>query len=87
MGVRSGRRAAVVAALALALVLVVGFSLSACGSAASSGAASTAGGKSADGRNGAKPAPAISGVTLDGKTISLDHYRGKPLLVVYMTPT
>lgn len=34
-----------------------------------------------------QPAPAFSGVTLDGKTVSLDQYRGKPLFLVYMTGT
>jgi hypothetical protein len=34
-----------------------------------------------------KTAPSFSGSTLAGQTVSLDQYRGKPLLVVYMTDT
>jgi hypothetical protein len=34
-----------------------------------------------------KTAPSFSGLTLAGQTVSLDQYRGKPLLVVYMTYT
>jgi hypothetical protein len=30
-------------------------------------------------------APQFSGVTLDSQVVSLDQYRGKPLLLVYMT--
>jgi hypothetical protein len=36
---------------------------------------------------GAKAAPAFSGVTLDGKTITSDQFQGKPLFLVYMTST
>jgi hypothetical protein len=38
-------------------------------------------------KGGSKPAAAFSGVTLDGKAVSLDQFRGKPLLLVYMTST
>jgi hypothetical protein len=34
-----------------------------------------------------RPAPPFSGVTLAGKTVSLDQFRGKPLFLVYMTST
>ncbi len=32
-------------------------------------------------------APAFSGPPLAGKTVSLDQFEGKPLLLVYMTDT
>jgi peroxiredoxin len=32
-------------------------------------------------------APAFSGTTQAGKTVSLDQFEGKPLLLVYMTDT
>lgn len=34
---------------------------------------------------GSSSAPPFSGVTLDGKTVSLEQYRGRPLLLVFMT--
>ena len=60
--------------LAVALLLVFAAVLSACGSTG------TASGDS-------KPAPPFSGVTLDKKAVTLDQFRGKPLLLVYMTST
>ncbi len=42
---------------------------------------------SACGSDDADTAPSFSGPTLDGKTVSLDQYRGKPLLLIYMTHT
>ena len=35
--------------------------------------------------SGQIPAPEFSGVTLDGDIVTLDQFRGKPLLLVYMT--
>ena len=32
-------------------------------------------------------APSFSGTTLNGKQVSLEQYRGKPLILVYMTYT
>jgi cytochrome oxidase Cu insertion factor (SCO1/SenC/PrrC family) len=78
-----GRRLAG-ALLAASVLLSFAVVLSACGS----GATKSVWGNpvprdEADG----KPAPAFSGITLDGKTLTLDQYRGKPLLLVYMTGT
>ncbi len=62
--------------------------LSACGSdgpASGSTASSLAGaGETAESGD---LAPSFSGLTLDGKQVSLDQYRGKPLILVYMTYT
>ena len=69
-----------VAVAALALLVVVGVWASSCGAA----------GVGAQGLvpvDRVGPAPAFSGVTLDGKTVSLDQFRGKPLFLVYMTST
>ena len=71
-----------------ALLLVLASAVSACGSSGDTSTlrhatASDVGGIQTDG----KPAPAFSGVTLDKKTLSLDQFRGKPLLLVYMTGT
>jgi hypothetical protein len=75
------------ALLATSLLLVLAAAVSACGS---SGAASawgdTVAGDGATQTDG-KPAPDFSGVTLDKKTVTLDQFRGKPLLLVYMTST
>jgi hypothetical protein len=35
--------------------------------------------------SGYADAPQFSGVTLDGSIVALDQYRGKPLLLAYMT--
>jgi cytochrome oxidase Cu insertion factor (SCO1/SenC/PrrC family) len=72
------------ALLAISLLVILAVVLSACGS----GATKSVWGNpvprdEADG----KPAPAFSGVTLNGKAVSLDQFRGKPLLLVYMTGT
>jgi hypothetical protein len=78
------RRRLVGALLAISLLVMFAAVLSACGS----GGAKSAWGAPADGGVATgKPAPAFSGVTLDGKTLSLDQYRGRPLLMVYMTGT
>ena len=67
--------------LAVSFMLVFAAVLSACGSSG----ATSAWGDTASGDG--KPAPAFSGVTLDKKAITLDQFRGKPLLLVYMTST
>jgi cytochrome oxidase Cu insertion factor (SCO1/SenC/PrrC family) len=61
------------------VLLALAILVSACGSAAIWPGA----------KQGAAPkvAPAFSGVTLDGKAVTLDQFRGKPLLLVYMSPT
>lgn len=72
--------------LGVSMLLVLAVALSGCGS----GAAKSAWGDTTPGDQTAgsgKPAPAFSGVTLDGKTVTLDQYRGRPLLLVYMTGT
>ena len=82
-------RVAAAAMAVVSLMLILGLGLSACG--ASGGAAeTTVGGDtgstgSTSATAGGKAAPSFSGSTLDGKTVSLDQFRGKPLLLVYMT--
>lgn len=74
------------AVLGVSLLLILAAAVSGCGS----GAAKSAWGDTTPGDQTAgtgKPAPAFSGVTLDGKTVIVDQYRGKPLLLVYMTGT
>lgn len=83
-------RAAVGATVALTVLLALSLGSAACGSVtgAASGATSNGATASSEQRASAKdPAPSFSGVTLDGKIITLDQYRGKPLLLVYMTDT
>ena len=70
----SARRRLLGCVLAVSLLLVFAAVLSACGSTGTT---------SGDG----KPAPPFSGVTLDKKAGTLDQFRGKPLLLVYMTST
>ena len=78
------RRRLLGALLAVSLLVIFAAVLSACGSGGAKSAwGDTVAGDEATG----KPAPAFSGVTLDGKTLALDQYRGKPLLLVYMTGT
>ena len=72
------------ALLTVSLLVILAGVLSACGSG---GAKSVWGDTVAGDAATGKPAPAFSGVTLDGKTLTLDQYRGKPLLMVYMTGT
>ncbi len=83
-------RTAVFAALiAAALLAGLGAVISSCGSTATDPAqtGSTGTGQPATTVVGSssRAAPPFSGVTLDGKTITLDQYRGKPLFLVYMT--
>jgi hypothetical protein len=66
------RGPAVAALLAVSVLTLHGALLAGCGSAGGSAAGA---------------APAFSGATLDGKTVTLAVYRGKPLLLVYMTST
>jgi hypothetical protein len=61
---------AVTALLAAAVLFGAGLLLSSCGSESGSGDVG---------------APQFSGVTLDGSIVTLDQYRGKPLLLAYMT--
>lgn len=83
-------RTAVFAALVVAALLAgLGAVLSSCGSTATDPAPT---GSTGTGQpvttvisSSSKAAPQFSGVTLDGKTITLDQYRGKPLFLVYMT--
>jgi cytochrome oxidase Cu insertion factor (SCO1/SenC/PrrC family) len=78
-------RAAVAATAALSLLLVLSLGLSACGSGAS-----TSGSTASGATTGAKQdedkdlAPNFSGPTLGGQQVSLEQYRGKPLIVVFM---
>jgi len=66
--------------IALLALLAPVLGLSACGSS-SSDVGSTGSTASGD------LAPYFSGVTLAGDIVSLDQYRGRPLLLVYMTST
>jgi cytochrome oxidase Cu insertion factor (SCO1/SenC/PrrC family) len=80
------RRRLVGVLLVVLLLLVFAAVLSACGS----GTSKSAWGDAVAGKEPAadgKPAPAFSGVTLGGKAVTLDQFRGKPLLLVYMTST
>jgi hypothetical protein len=74
-------RAAIAVLFAVSLLAGLGTLLSSCGSA------STQSGLTPTTVVGSSPkaAPQFSGVTLDGKTVTLDGYRGKPLFLVYMT--
>jgi hypothetical protein len=92
---RKHLRGAAIGVLAVALLLGLGSLLAACGSAGS-GSQTTASTVSsqptgttapATTAGSANAAPAFSGTTLDGKTVSLEQFRGKPLLLVYMTDT
>jgi hypothetical protein len=65
------KRTLIGATVFASLLVAVGMVLLGCGSATPS----------------AQTAPAFSGVTLDGRTLALDQFRGKPLLLVYMTST
>jgi hypothetical protein len=72
------------------LVIALGTSLFACGSTGADPAGTGQGttqGAAATAAADSKIAPAFSGSTLAGDTVSLDQYRGKPLLLVYMTST
>lgn len=70
MMIKTVHRVAVpLAVLALLLAMVVAFAAG-CGS--STGAAK------------GSPAPDFSGVTLDGQSVSLSMYRGKPLVLAFM---
>jgi cytochrome oxidase Cu insertion factor (SCO1/SenC/PrrC family) len=79
----SVRRRLIGALLAVSLLLIFAGVLSACGSSAATSAGDQAAATGDDG----KPAPAFSGVTLDGKTLTLDQFRGRPLFLIYMTST
>jgi cytochrome oxidase Cu insertion factor (SCO1/SenC/PrrC family) len=72
------------ALLVVSLLLILAAVLSACGSGAGTSATGNA---ATTAEVGGKPAPAFSGVTLDGKTVTLDQFRGKPLFLIYMTST
>jgi cytochrome oxidase Cu insertion factor (SCO1/SenC/PrrC family) len=63
------RIAVPIAVLALLLAVVVAFATG-CGSSAAA-------------KNGSQ-APDFSGTTLDGQTVSLSMYRGKPLVLAFM---
>ena len=73
----------------MVVLLALGAGLVACGSApAGSTSASSSGfAPTTTGTSSLEAAPAFSGATLDGKTVSLDQFRGKPLFLVYMTST
>ena len=75
---RPTSRMALVAAFALLLGLtgVLGCG----GQAATSGSGVTAAPDSTDSR---KPAPAFSGVTMDGAEVSLATFEGKPLALIF----
>ena len=75
---------AVVAVLLVAVLLAgVGSIFASCGSQPATGTSS--GGASPGSDTGGAGAPQFSGVTLDGEILTLDQFRGKPLLLVYMT--
>jgi thiol-disulfide isomerase/thioredoxin len=82
MTVSSRRLSAVLGAtIAVAMVVLGGCSLfSEGGSVPGSTAGSTPGGTPIS----AEPAPDFSGVTLDGLSVSLSEYRGRPLVLVFM---
>jgi hypothetical protein len=68
------RKAVAIAATLVVLLLVgLGVLLSSCGGATTPVSSEPV------------AAPQFSGVTLDGKTVALDEFRGKPLFLVYMT--
>jgi len=72
----------------VSLLVVLGAVVAACGSAgANPWASQTATPADQAATAVGKAAPPFAGVTLDGKTVALDQYRGKPLLLVYMTGT
>lgn len=76
-------RAAVVTAAVLLLVLALGLALRA-DSRRGQGGGTRDGDPSGPGAASAgRTAPSFSGVTLDGKAVSLEAYRGKPLILVF----
>ena len=77
-------RRAVTAVLVSGLLVGTGSVLASCGSESATGSSSGTG-TSAVSDTGAAGAPQFSGVTLDGDIVTLDQFRGKPLLLVYMT--
>ena len=72
---------ALVVALVVSVLIALSLVFSACGSDGVE-----AGGAQTTAAAGPAATP-FSGATLDGKTVSLDQYKGKPLLLVYMTDT
>lgn len=84
---RGVTKAAAAAIIAIAISIVLALGLSACGSQTLEHAGNAPASQQSVSAAGGKAAPSFSGPTLDGKTVSLDQYRGKPLIVVYMTPT
>ena len=78
-------KAATAATAVVSLLLALSLGLSACGSGGSVSSATSSGATNGGQQDDAKdPAPSFSGVTLDGKQVSLEQYRGKPLIVVFM---
>jgi hypothetical protein len=76
-------RAAVAATASLSLLLVLSLGLSACGSGGST-SGSTASGVITGAKQDKDLAPTFSGPTLGGKQVSIEQYRGKPLIVIFM---
>jgi cytochrome oxidase Cu insertion factor (SCO1/SenC/PrrC family) len=75
---------AVVAVLLVAVLLAgAGSIIAFFGTEPATGTSS--GGTSPGSDTGGAGAPQFSGVTLDGEIVTLDQFRGKPLLLVYMT--
>lgn len=62
--------------LVLAFALLLGAVVLVAGCGGSSGAAAGAGGTTG-------PAPAFSGTRFDGTQVSLDSFRGKPLVLIF----
>jgi len=78
------RRRLLGALFAVSLLVIFAGAVSACGSSSGTSAGgNTAATTEAEG----KPAPTFSGITLNGKTVALDQFRGKPLFLIYMTST
>ena len=82
-------RAAMAVMPVVSLVLVLGLVFTACGSSGGAIETTAVGGTDSVGdtvtASGGRAAPPFSGLTLDGDNVSLDQFRGKPLLLVYMT--
>jgi cytochrome oxidase Cu insertion factor (SCO1/SenC/PrrC family) len=81
-------KAAAAAAVVLSVLLVLSVVISACGSGGSASDPTASGVASGErAAEGSDLVPSFSGRTLDGQQVSLEQYRGKPLILVFMTYT
>ena len=80
-------KATAAATAALSVLLALSLGLYACGSGGSASGDTASTMARAQAVDSSDLAPSFSGTTLNGKQVSLEQYRGKPLILVYMTYT